>query len=74
MLHALQRHREGLAVHGFRSSFRDWVSEQTEYGWELGELALAHQVGTKVSRAYARSGQLEKRRPMMTDWAAYVAG
>jgi integrase len=74
MLHALQRHREGLAVHGFRSSFRDWVSEQTEYGWELGELALAHQVGTKVSRAYARSGRLEKRRPMMTDWAAYVAG
>lgn len=72
MAHALQRHREDLTVHGFRSSFRDWVSEQTDYGWELGELALAHQVGTKVSRAYARSGQLEKRRPMMADWAAFI--
>ena len=72
--HALQRHCEGLTVHGFRSSFRDWVSERTGYGWELGELALAHQVGTKVSRAYARSGQLEKRRPMMADWAAFCEG
>ncbi|UPJ50774.1 integrase arm-type DNA-binding domain-containing protein [Bradyrhizobium sp. 200] len=72
MNHALARHRKGLTVHGFRSSFRDWVSDETEYGWELGEHALAHKVGTKVARAYARSRQLEKRRPMMDDWAAYV--
>ena len=70
--HALARHRDGITVHGFRSSFRDWVAEKTEYGWELGEHALAHKVGTKVSRAYARSRQLEKRRPMMNDWAVFI--
>jgi integrase len=70
--HALARHRDGLTVHGFRSSFRDWVSDKTEYGWELGEHALAHKVGTKVAQAYARSRQLEKRRPMMDDWAAFI--
>lgn len=72
MTHALQDLRPGLTVHGFRSSFRDWISEATDYGFDLGEIALAHKVGSKVSRAYARSDQLEKRRPMMKDWANYI--
>jgi integrase len=72
MTQALQDLRPGLTVHGFRSSFRDWISEATDFGFELGEIALAHKVGTKVSRAYARSDQLEKRRPMMDQWANYI--
>ena len=72
MTHALARVRRGLTVHGFRSSFRDWLSEETDYRFELGELALAHKIGNKVSQAYARSDMLEKRRPLMNDWAAFV--
>lgn len=71
MNHALARVRDGLTVHGMRASFRTWVDEETEYGYELGELALAHKIGTKVSRAYARSDMLEKRRPMMIEWANF---
>ena len=72
MTHALQRLRPGLTVHGMRSSFRDWISEATDYGYELGEIALAHRVGSEVSQAYARSVLLEKRRPMMQAWADFV--
>lgn len=65
--------REGLSfdVHGFRSSFRDWVSERTSYPRELAELSLAHAYAGKSEAAYARSDLLEKRRPLMTDWAAF---
>ena len=61
-------------VHGFRSSFRDWVSEQTIFGRDLAELAIGHAVGDQTERSYARSDQLEKRTPMMDAWARYVAG
>jgi integrase len=60
-------------VHGFRSSFRDWVGEQTSYPRELAEHALAHSVGSQVEQAYARSKLLEKRRRMMMDWEKFVA-
>jgi integrase len=60
-------------VHGFRSSFKDWCSEMTSYPRELAEHALAHEVGSKVERAYGRSQLLEKRRRMMADWEKFVA-
>ena len=59
--------------HGFRSSFRDWVAEQTDAPGEVAELALAHAVGNAVVAAYARSDLFEKRRALMEKWAAYLA-
>lgn len=66
----------GLAVtaHGFRSTFRDWVSEATNYPGELAEAALAHVVADKVEAAYRRGNLLEKRRAMMAAWADYCEG
>jgi integrase len=60
-------------VHGFRSSFKDWCSEMTNYPRELAEHALAHEVGNAVERAYGRSKLLEKRRRLMMDWEKFVA-
>jgi integrase len=59
-------------VHGFRSSFRDWAGERTDYPREVAEAALAHSVGNAVERAYRRQDALDKRRSMMEDWAVYV--
>ncbi|WP_395003870.1 tyrosine-type recombinase/integrase [Cypionkella sp.] len=61
-------------VHGFRTSFRTWVQECTDFPREVAEAALAHLSGDAVERAYARSDVFEKRRTMMDAWAAYVAG
>jgi integrase len=60
-------------VHGFRSSFKDWCSEQTNYPRELAEHALAHEVGNAVERAYGRSKLIEKRRRLMMEWEKFVA-
>jgi integrase len=60
-------------AHGFRSSFRDWVSERTGYPSEVAEMALAHAVGDKVEAAYRRGDLYEKRVRVMADWAAYIA-
>ena len=59
-------------VHGFRTSFRTWAQERTEYPREIAEAALAHKVGDAVEQAYARSDVFEKRRAMMTDWSLYL--
>lgn len=59
-------------AHGFRSSFRDWCSEQG-YARDLAERALAHTVPNKVEAAYHRTDLLERRRPMMTAWSDYVS-
>ena len=59
-------------VHGFRSSFRDWASEQTSAPHAVAEAALAHQVGSAVERSYARSDLFQKRRDLMNRWAAFV--
>ena len=59
-------------VHGFRSSFRVWASEQTSVPHAVAEAALAHQVGSAVERSYARSDLFEKRRDLMDQWAAFV--
>jgi integrase len=62
----------GLTVHGFRSTFRDWVSDETDHESTLAEIALAHRVGDKTEQAYARSDKVKKRRKMMLDWAAFA--
>jgi integrase len=61
----------GLTVHGFRSSFRDWCGE-TGRPHDAAEIALAHAVGTTVTRSYARSDLLELRRPLMQAWANFL--
>ena len=65
--------RDGFTVHGFRSSFRDWASEAANAPRELAEAALAHQVGSNVERAYARSDLLERRRKLMVRWSCWLA-
>lgn len=60
-------------VHGFRSTFRDWAAEQTSYPNEMLEMALAHTVSDKTEAAYRRGDLMEKRRRLMSDWAAYCA-
>lgn len=60
--------------HGFRSSFRDWVGETTEYSRELAEQALAHTLKSKVEAAYRRGDALTKRDAMMQAWADYLYG
>lgn len=58
--------------HGWRSTFRDWVGERTDYPSELAEISLAHSVGSKVEQAYRRGDMLEKRRPLMQEWADFL--
>jgi integrase len=65
---------KGLTVHGFRSTFRDWAAEQTDYQGEVAEMALSHAVGDKVEAAYRRGDLFDKRVQLMEDWAAYCAG
>ena len=59
-------------VHGFRSSFRTWASEQTDAPHAVMELSLAHTVGTAVEQAYARSNLLARRRKLMQQWADFL--
>jgi integrase len=71
MLMMARRMQAGLTVHGFRSSFRDWVSEETDHSPEVAEMALAHTIGNKVEQAYRRGNLLERRRRLMQDWESY---
>lgn len=66
--------RMGVPVvpHGFRSTFRDWSAEQTDYPREVAEMALAHAIANKVEAAYRRGDLLDKRRQLMQDWADYA--
>ena len=59
--------------HGLRSTFRDWAAE-AGHPREMAEIALAHNVGTEVERAYRRSDMLERRRAMMAEWARFLRG
>lgn len=65
---------EGVTVHGFRSTFRDWASEIAGASREVAEMSLSHKVGSDVERAYARSDLLEKRRELMAHWSEFVVG
>ncbi len=64
---------EGFTVHGFRSSFRDWAGEQTNFARDVIEAALAHQLKDKTEAAYRRLTAVEKRRRLMDAWAKYLA-
>jgi len=64
--------RTDITVHGFRSSFRDWVGETTNYPREVAEAALAHGIKDKAEAAYARGDLFTKRAKMMQEWADYI--
>ena len=63
--------RTTITVHGFRSTFRDWAGETTQFPREDVEMALAHTIESKAERAYRRGRALEKRRELMGAWASY---
>ena len=65
--------RANITPHGFRSTFRDWAAECTNFPSEVVEMALAHAVGSKVEAAYRRGDLFEKRRRLMDAWAEFCA-
>lgn len=74
MLKQLERMKlPDLTVHGFRSTFRDWAADRTNYPGEVAEMALAHAIGDKVEAAYRRGDLFDKRRRLMNDWADFCA-
>jgi integrase len=65
--------RNDLTTHGFRSTFRDWAAEATEYAREVAEAALAHSLESRVEAAYRRGDLFQKRRSLMEDWAGFCS-
>jgi len=65
--------RRPAVPHGLRSTFRDWAAEKTEHASDLAEIALAHEVGNEVQRAYRRGDMLERRRQLMEDWSNFLS-
>jgi integrase len=63
--------RADLTIHGFRSTFKDWAAERTNFPAEVSEMALAHTVGDKVEAAYRRGNLFEKRRQLADAWAKF---
>jgi len=64
--------RKDITVHGFRSTFRDYIGEETGFPYRVAEFALAHQLTDEAEKAYARGDMLKKRFTMMNAWADYV--
>lgn len=73
MTTVMRRLEQPYTVHGFRSAFRDWASEDTSFAREVAEQAVAHIIENVVERAYRRSDLLEKRCELMKAWANYCA-
>jgi integrase len=73
-LMTMRRLKSPYTVHGFRSAFRDWASERTNFAREICEAALAHIVKDKTEAAYRRGDLFEKRRELMATWATFVEG
>jgi integrase len=72
MLMLLRRMERGdVTVHGFRSAFRDWAAERTNFAREVAEAALAHTIGDKVEAAYRRSDLFDKRKQLANAWARF---
>lgn len=71
MTMVLRRLAKGVTVHGFRSSFRDWISEETEHSPEVAEMALAHSIPSKVESSYRRGNLRERRKILLKDWENY---
>ena len=65
---------EKTVAHGFRSSFRTWAGECTDFPREVCEAALAHVVGNMVEQSYNRGEMLQKRRQLMQQWADFLSG
>jgi integrase len=63
--------RGDLTCHGFRSTFRDWAAESTNFPREVVEMALAHTIESKVEAAYRRGDLFQKRRQLMEAWARF---
>jgi integrase len=63
----------GVTVHGFRSTFRDWAGDRTNFARDVIEHSLAHRIKDKAEAAYRRSAALEKRRQLMEAWAKYCS-
>jgi integrase len=74
LLMIMRRLKSGYTVHGFRSAFRDWASERTNFAREICEAALAHTVKDKTEAAYRRGDLFEKRRELMEAWTRFVEG
>ena len=74
LLMLLRRMKVQITVHGFRSSFRDWAAEQTNFPSAVCEAALAHKLKDKTEAAYNRTDLFDKRRELMNQWAAYCTG
>ncbi len=68
----LRRMKVDATVHGFRSTFRDWISESTAHSTEVAEMALSHAVGDKVEAAYRRGDLFEKRVALMSEWGSFL--
>jgi integrase len=63
--------RGDITTHGFRSTFRDWAAEVSNFPHEVCEMALTHTVASAVERAYRRGDLFEKRRQLAEAWARY---
>jgi integrase len=74
LLKALNAVGEAGRPHGFRTSFRTWVQETNACSYDVAETVLAHSLGNKVERSYARSDLLDQRRAVMLRWSKFVAG
>lgn len=73
-LMSLRRMKADFTAHGFRSAFRDWASETTNFPREVCEMALAHTIKSKVEAAYRRGDLFDKRRELMNAWTIFAAG
>ncbi len=72
LLMVLRRMGRKITAHGFRSTFRDWAAERTNFPREVCEQALAHTIKDKAEAAYRRSDLFEKRRELMATWAEFA--
>lgn len=70
----LRRMNAGFTAHGFRSAFRDWASERTNFPRDVCEMALAHSIKDKTEAAYRRGDLFDKRRELMKAWANFCRG
>ena len=71
-LMALRRMGVDVTAHGFRSAFRDWAAERTNFTREVCEAALAHTIRDKAEAAYRRGDLFDKRRELMNAWAVFA--
>lgn len=74
LLAVMRRMNVTAVPHGFRSTFRDWVAEHTNFPNEVAEMALAHTIKSRVESAYRRGDLFKKRKQMMTKWASFCHG